>query len=88
MKVDIVTFLLIQAVIGLGILLWRLMKKSEKQENIIIKQQEKIDNIQYIIDASNIRLTQLDISGAFKSDDEVGFFFENLKAIQDELNKA
>lgn len=46
----------------------------------------------YIIGISNtIKLTddklrELDHKGTFKSDDEIGFFFENVKGIQDLLN--
>lgn len=63
-----------------------LIKKNSKMEKIIIAQQDHINNISYIVDQSDKKLEELDASGAFKSDDEIGFFFEQLKAIQSELS--
>jgi hypothetical protein len=39
-----------------------------------------------IIDFSDKKLKEVDAKGSFKSDDEVGFFFEQIKALQDILN--
>ncbi len=35
---------------------------------------------------SNKQLNQIDLTEAFKSDDQIGFFFRNLQNIQDSLN--
>lgn len=86
MKVDLITFLLIEAVIFMGVIIWRMLKKTEKQEAIILNQEVFIDNLKTVIEASNSRLKEIDENGAFKSDDEIGWFFENVKDIQTALN--
>jgi hypothetical protein len=40
-----------------------------------------------LIKSSDRKLEQVDKLGAFKSDDEVGFFFETIKEIQKQLNE-
>ena len=40
-----------------------------------------------VIDNANKKLTEIDFKGSFESDDEVGFFFKELKNIQESINK-
>jgi len=61
---------------------YRLIKKNNQLYNIVFKQQQYIDAISIIITNSSEKLNELDINGAFKSDDEVGQFFTNLTEIQ------
>ena len=86
MKVDLVTFLLVQSVIFLGVIIWRLLKKSERQENIIINQDNTLNQLAELIEESDLRLKEIDKAGTFEADDEVGWFFENIKEIQKLLN--
>lgn len=74
-------------VIVLGYTTWNLLRKLEKHEDIAQGQQTYIDNISAIIAQSSNRLREIDEKGTFKSDDEVGFFFDNIKAIQDVLDE-
>ena len=39
-----------------------------------------------IIDYSHKKLKEIDAKGSFESDDEVGFFFQQLKALQEILD--
>ena len=55
------------------------LKRITQYENLI-------NQIQNIIEISNQKLKQVDDKGTFESDDEVGFFFEQLKEIQNLLN--
>jgi len=74
-------------VIVLGFTTWNTLRKLEKYEDTVKDQQEYIENIASIIEESSNRLREIDEKGTFRSDDEVGFFFENLKLIQDVLDR-
>ena len=77
----IVVILSIVGVIGC-ILLYttiNLLKKNEKQEDVLASYLMYLDKISRVIEISDNR-------GTFKSDDEVGFFFEEISQLQGILN--
>jgi uncharacterized FlaG/YvyC family protein len=78
-------FLAILALV-LGFSTWNLLRKLEKLEDTVQDQQRYVENISNIIEDSNKRLREIDDKGHFSADDEVGFFFENLKEIQSALD--
>ena len=57
-----------------------LILRNEKLEDFITKQSEAIK-------ACDQRLKQVDDRGIFKSDDEIGWFFKEVKKIQEALNE-
>ena len=57
-----------------------LIKKNEILEDFIAKQSEAIK-------ACDQRLQQVDNKGIFYADDEIGWFFQELKKIQEALNE-
>ena len=57
-----------------------LIKKNEAMEDFINKQSDAIA-------ACDARLKQIDQKGVFYADDEIGWFFEEVKKIQDALNE-
>ena len=59
------------------------LKKLEKCEDIILSQDEYIRKIQEAITFSENKIKEIDEKGIFKSDDEIGWFFNNIKQIQD-----
>ena len=63
------------------------MVKVEKYEDVTVDQTQYLQNISNIIGESNKHLQNLDEKGVFQSDDEVGEFFNQMKAVQDELNR-
>lgn len=69
------------------IALVNLLKKVEKYEDISLKQVEHLQAISDAIRDSQKHLNDLDERGVFKSDDEVGYFFEQMQKVQEELNK-
>lgn len=73
-------------VVVLGFSTWNLLRKLEKLEDTVQDQQRYVENISNIIEDSNKRLREIDDKGHFSADDEVGFFFENLKQIQSILD--
>lgn len=73
-------------VVVLGFSTWNLLRKLEKLEDTVQDQQRYVENISNVIEDSNKRLREVDDKGHFSADDEVGFFFENLKQIQSILD--
>jgi len=63
-----------------------LMKKNERQEDILVEYMKYLNKISKAIEVSDARLNKLDAQGRFKSDDEIGFFFKTVMTIQDLLN--
>jgi hypothetical protein len=64
-----------------------LIRRNNALEKAVIQQQQYLDAISIVIQNSQEKLEELDAMGAFRSDDEVGTFFKNLKEIQDVLNE-
>jgi hypothetical protein len=71
----------------LGYNTYNLLRKVEKQEDIIKEQDEYIKVIVEAIEYSNVRLKEVDEKGAFQGDDEIGWFFKNLKELQEALDQ-
>ena len=74
-------------VVILGFTTFNLLRKNEKQEDIVAGYLAYLDRLSRTIEISDKKLKELDHKGTFKSDDEVGFFFESIKQIQDILNE-
>ena len=74
-------------VVILGFTTFNLLKKNEIQEDILSSYLEYLNKISGIIEFSDKKLKEVDSKGTFESDDEVGFFFEQIKQIQDVLNQ-
>jgi len=70
----------------IGYIIWNLNSKVVRLEQIAIKQKIIIDSVAAIVDESNRQLNAVELTEAFKSDDQIGFFFNSLKNIQDSLN--
>jgi hypothetical protein len=67
-------------------IIFNLLKKVEKLEDIAEDSTKFILKLSYIIKESDELIKAVDEKGTFKSDDEVGEFFEYLKQIQQNLN--
>jgi hypothetical protein len=83
----IVITLLVLAVLVLLFTTWNLLRKNESSEDIVVGYLTYLDQISRVIEASDEKLKKIDIKGSFASDDEVGFFFKQIKQIQDILNE-
>ena len=73
-------------VLVLGYVVFNLNRKVIKQESIIEFQVGYLRNVAYLINESKIYVEQLDEKGTFRSDDEVGVFFDFMKEIQETIN--
>jgi hypothetical protein len=65
---------------------YNLLKKTENQEDIIEFYKNYMENISNVIDFSDKKLKEIDAKETFKSDDEIGFFFDQVKYLQNQLN--
>lgn len=79
-------------VVILGFTTFNLLRKTEryedelnKRQDAIISYQEYINGLGSTVEFINKRIKEIDAKGTFNSDDEVGFFFERLKMLNDML---
>jgi hypothetical protein len=74
-------------VVILGYTTFNLLKKNERQEDILAGYMAYLNKISGIIDFSSKKLKEIDHKGHFEADDEVGFFFQEIKQIQEILDE-
>jgi competence protein ComGF len=74
------------AVVILGYTTFNLLKKNERQEDILSGYMIYLNKMSEIIEMSDKKLKEVDARGHFQADDEVGFFFQSVKQIQEVLN--
>ena len=79
-------------VVVLGFTTFNLLRKVEQSEDelkrrqdAIISYQEYVNGLGSTVEFMNKRIKEIDAKGTFNSDDEVGFFFERLKMLNDML---
>ena len=77
---EIIIGILLALLIVAGFALRNMVRKNEELEDFIVKQSEAID----ICDQ---RLKQLDDRGSFIADDEIGWFFTEVRKIQEAINE-
>ena len=84
-----ITLIVISSAINLLLMygVFNSIKKVERYEDIVQVQVGFMQNIADIIVQSHKQLQELDHKGSFQSDDELGQFFNHMKAVQEELNK-
>ena len=69
-------------VVVLGFTTFNLLRKNEKQEDILTGYMEYLDQISKTIEFSDEKIKKIDSQGIFKSDDEIGFMYEQIKELQ------
>jgi|TARA_R110001606_G_scaffold396976_1_gene572251 hypothetical protein len=82
----VITCILSVLVVILGFTTFNLLRKNEKQEDILSEYLKYLDNLSRTIEISEKKLKEIDNKGTFSSDDEVGFFFKSIQGIQEILN--
>jgi type II secretory pathway pseudopilin PulG len=73
-------------VVVLSYTTFNLLRKNEKQEDILSGYMAYLNKISQTIEAADKKIQEVDAKGSFKSDDEVGFFFQQIQSIQTILN--
>jgi hypothetical protein len=74
-------------VVILGFTTYNLLKKNEKQEDIVAGYLAYLDRLSRTIEISDKKLRELDRGGIFEKDDEVGVIFQSILKIQEILNE-
>ena len=87
MTLEIIIYILSGVVVVLGYTTINLLIKNEKAEDIIVSQREFIENFQSSIEEADKKLKELDTRGSFSSDDEIGWFFNEIKKLQNALSR-
>lgn len=78
----VVVILLCLIVCTMGYIIWNLLNKVEKSEDLIEFQNKFIESLYTQSVEAYDKLKEIDTLGAFEADDEVGYFFKQLKNIQ------
>jgi hypothetical protein len=68
-------------------ILRNLLIKVEKYEDVVQDQVQYLQNVSDTVRESKQHLQTLDEKGVFQSDDEVGEFFNQMKEVQNELDR-
>ena len=87
MIVTVVISILSVLVAAFAFATFNLLRKNEKQEDILLEYMKYLTNLDVVIEESDKRLKEIDSKGYFKSDDEIGWFFGQVKEIQSILNE-
>ena len=87
MTLEIITIILGILFVILGYTTFNLLRKAEKLEDLISKYSDFIKEFGNEIEAADKRLKQIDDKGLFNSDDEIGWFFEQIKVIQKSISR-
>ena len=74
-------------VVVLGFTTFNLLRKNEKQEDIVAGYLVYLDRLSRTIEISDKKLRELDRGGIFEKDDEVGVIFQSILKIQEILNE-
>jgi hypothetical protein len=77
---EIIISILSALLIVAGFAIYNLIRKNEVLEDFIAKQSDAIDYC-------DRRLKTIDDKGSFIADDEIGWFFTEVKKIQEALNE-
>ncbi len=83
----IIISLLTVLVGALGYTTFNLLKKNETAEDLIVGYLNYLEKLSQIIESTDERLQKIDQKGTFKSDDEIGFFFNQVMELQKILNE-
>ena len=73
-------------VVALAFTTINLLRKNEKQEDILAGYIVYLDQLSKIIEFSDEKLKKIDEREIFKSDDEIGFIYEQIKELQKVLS--
>ncbi|MDA9111861.1 hypothetical protein N9J42_00080 [bacterium] len=83
----IIVGILVALLLIFSYIIRNLLVKLEKYEDVTEDQTQYLQNISNAVGESKKHLNELDEKGTFQSDDEVGYFFKQLKKVQDELDR-
>lgn len=83
----ILTIVLSILVILLIAVIYNLLQKVEKLEDIILRSDNFYTDLKEIINMTSKKLEEIDEKGAFSSDDEIGWFFTTIRELQQDIDR-
>ena len=83
----IISGIFVGIILILSYIIRNLLLKVENYEDVTLDQTQYLQNVSNLIGDSKKHLNKLDERGVFQSDDEVGYFFEQMKLVQKELDR-
>jgi uncharacterized protein YaaN involved in tellurite resistance len=87
MILEIVIGVLGLLVVILGYTTFNLLRKNEQAEDIIVSYVDLFEKLSESISYSEKKLEKIDQKGIFQSDDEIGWFFNEVKKIQRTISR-
>ncbi len=84
---EIIIGILSLLVVIFGYTTFNLLRKNERAEDIIFQYNEYLTEFNKQIKFTSERLKKIDARGTFESDDEVGWFFKQIKNLQEGIEK-
>ncbi len=87
MILEIIIGILSLLVVIFGYTTFNLLRKNERAEDIIFQYNEYLTEFNKQIKFTSERLKKIDARGTFESDDEVGWFFKQIKNLQEGIEK-
>ena len=85
--VEAIVIVLSLLVVILGYTTFNLLRKNEKAEDIVIQYNEYLTEFNKQIKFTGERLKEIDAKGTFESDDEIGWFFNQIKNLQEGIER-
>ena len=74
-------------VVVLGFTTFNLLRKVESLEDYVVDYNEFVTKLRDQISSSTDRLKQIDQKGTFEGDDEIGWFFKQIKRLQNDVSR-
>ena len=87
MILAIATGILSLLVVILGYTTFNLLRKNERAEDIVVQYNEYLTEFNKQIKFTGERLKEIDAKGTFESDDEIGWFFTQIKNLQEGIER-
>lgn len=71
-----------------GYSIYNLLRRNEVLEDLVNEQATRLADIRSNVLDIEAKIISLDIKGSFEADDEVGFFFQEIKGLSKELTET
>ena len=85
--IEAIIIVLSLLVVILGYTTFNLLRKNERAEDIVTQYNEYLTEFNKQIKFTSKRLKEIDAKGTFKSDDEIGWFFTQIKNLQEGIER-
>ena len=85
--IEAIIIILSLLVVILGYTTFNLLRKNERAEDIVTQYNEYLTEFNKQIKFTGERLKEIDAKGTFESDDEIGWFFTQIKNLQEGIER-